>query len=292
MRLKKSKNAAEEQLIALTNEGYRILSWLQSDYREKRNQKTFNAETDHKRYEEPVNEWGDKVIDALNTIFPTEMEANLFLNPPHTFKTVSADNHDEYKVKGLHLRVIDLLHGLDKIISDNLGRYTDLPLESRIYVEDIDSFHKVRDVNPAVVAHLLKDVRIELSEDIVQLGLEQILDVSFHKKDWGGETNDLYTANVVLNGARIATAFVLKGNGLKKKMMEIADCGKNGDQLVRLFDSPAQLFIIQFVGEVSEAVIKDAEGKIAALRSHGKSACFCIINGQDTARLLHAYGKL
>ena len=42
--------------------------------------------------------------------------------------------------------------------------------------------------------------------------------------------------------------------------MRIADCGHNGDQLVRLFESPAKLFVVQFVGVVSEMVIKDVEG--------------------------------
>jgi hypothetical protein len=73
--------------------------------------------------------------------------------------------------------------------------------------------------------------------------------------------------------------------------MEICNCGKNGDQIVRLFESPAQLFIVQFVGEVSEAVIKDVEGKVNERRGKGQDACFCIINGQDTARLFRAYGK-
>ena len=139
---------------------------------------------------------------------------------------------------------------------------------------------------------MLKDGRLDLSEDTIQIALEQILNVAFHKKDWGGEMNDLYTANVEVNGARTATAFRLNGNGLKKKVMEIADCGHNGDQLVRLFDSPAQLFIVQFVGQVSEAVIKDAVGKVVALRSQGKHACYCVMNGQDSARVLHAYEKL
>jgi hypothetical protein len=124
------------------------------------------------------------------------------------------------------------------------------------------------------------------------MALEQILDVFFHKKDRGGEMKDLYTANVTVNGSRTATAFLLKGNGLKKKVMEIGDCGKNGDQIVRLFNSPAHLYIVQFVGEVSENVIRDVGGKVERLRATGKPACYCIMNGQDTARVLHAYGKL
>jgi hypothetical protein len=126
----------------------------------------------------------------------------------------------------------------------------------------------------------------------VQQALEEILTVPLHKKDWGGEVNDLYTANVVVDGVRRPTAFLLKGNGLKSKLMKIKHCGKNGDQVVRLFQSPADLFVIQFVGNISEAVIQQAHGEAARLKTQGREAQFLILDGQDTARLLCAYGKL
>lgn len=163
----------------------------------------------------------------------------------------------------------------------------------RLNVEDIESFAKVRDVSAAAVSHLLSDGGyLDQPEDVIQTALETILDVPFHKKDWGGETNDLYTANVVVHGSRIPTAFLLKGHGLKGKTLQIKDCGHNGDQIVRLFDSPAQLFVVQSVGEVSESVVKDVAGKVDLLRSRGGLAWYCIMNGQDTARVLRAYGKL
>jgi hypothetical protein len=192
---------------------------------------------------------------------------------------------------GVRDRFLAFIRGLDQIRKLSIGEYTDLPLATRLYVEDIDSFHKVRDVNPASVSDLLKDGYLDRSEDSVQMALEQILAVPMHKKDWGGETNDLYTANVLVNGARHETAFVLKGNGLKKKAMEIRDCGANGDQLLRLVESPAKLFVVQFVGNVSEAVIKDLAGKIEHLRSLGREAWYLVLDGQDTARVLRAYGK-
>jgi hypothetical protein len=126
----------------------------------------------------------------------------------------------------------------------------------------------------------------------VQMALEAILDVSFHKKDWGGEVNDFYTANLVLNGARRSTAFLLKGNGLKRAEMTIRDCGKNGDQIVRLFQSPAEIFVIQYVGPIAEAVVHDVHSKTVARRSEGANANYLVIDGQDTARLLYAYNKL
>ena len=163
---------------------------------------------------------------------------------------------------------------------------------SRIYPEDIDSFAKVKTVLPSDVAEFLRNGYLDLSEDAVQCAFEEIIGVPFHKKDWGGETNDLYTSNVLYRAGRIATAFFLKGNGLRKPTMNIADCGKNGDQLVRLFDSPADLFIVQFVGEIAENVIRDVEGKVENMRRRGKNAFFCVMTGQDTARVMCAYGKL
>lgn len=181
---------------------------------------------------------------------------------------------------------------MEKTLAERLPRYTDMPIEAQLWVEDIDSFSKVRDVNPAAVASRLAAGRLEVLEDEIQLGLEQILDHPTHAKDWGGEGHDLYTSNLIVQGTRIATAFLLKGRGCKSKNLQVGDCGKNGDQLVRLFEAPAKLFVVQFVGPISENVIKDVQGKVAARRGSGNEAWFCLVDGQDTARLLRAYGKL
>ena len=228
MRLQKSKNAAEEELTALVNDGYSILSWLRSDYRDKRSSGTFDSSQDNQVYENRVNQWGSKVVLALNSIFPTELEANSFLNAPSAFGTVSGE--EDYKWACLVKRVPEVIRSLERIIEVSLTRYTDLPFQARLYIEDIDSFRKVRDVNPSIVATLLDEGYLDLPEETVQMALEQILDVPLHKKDWGGERNDLYSANVIVNGARIATAFLLKGNGLRRKVMEedIKDLGLFG----------------------------------------------------------------
>jgi hypothetical protein len=291
MRLKKSWNASEEEIIHLLNKGYQLLDWLKVDYSQKCKSAAFNAAVDHQIHTDAVNEWGRNVTTALNSIFPTELESNQFLHPPAKFGAIAAKTDDDYKAGSLRARVDDLLKGLDDIRKNGLLRYTDLPVTSRLYVEDVDSFAKVRGINPEAVANLLKPGGFfDVSEETVQVGLEQILNEPFHKKDWGGEYNDLYTSNVVVNGARHATAFLLKGNGLQVKSLEIKHCGKNGDQLLRLFESPADLFVVQYVGNVSEAIIKDVEGKTEQLKTRGKQVAYCIINGLDTVRLLHAYG--
>jgi len=187
MRLKKSRVAAEEELIPLINEGYRSLTWIETHYHEAQKQGTFDSDRDNQLYEHTVNEWGNKVVQALNSIFPTELEANSFLNPPPPpFGTITSGTDRRWH--SLVRRLPGFIHALERIIEVNLTRYTDLPIKTRLYVEDIDSFRKVRDVNPAAMAHLLSaGGYLDQPEDFIQMALEQILNVPFHKKDWGAK---------------------------------------------------------------------------------------------------------
>ena len=290
MRLRTHFATANEELVALVNEGYNVLSAMQDDYRRRKEEGTYDDLNDVQELVAPFEVWVAKVEESLGRIFPTQLETHLFLDqelPDYAFsmdgippKYLNAKRNCNYYVRGLN-----------KIRLQSLPEYTDLPLNARLFVEDIDSFRKVRDVNPTTVTNVLKDGYLDQSEESVQTALERILNVSFHKKDWGGEINDLYTANVIINGARCETAFLLKGNGLRKKTMEIRDCGSNGDQILRLCESPAKLFVIQFVGRISEAVISDIDGKVRQMRSQGRDAWYCIMDGQDTARVLRAYGE-
>ncbi len=162
----------------------------------------------------------------------------------------------------------------------------------RLFVDDIDSFAPVRQVDSKDVLSLLSQGRLNVAEDEVQRCLESALGVPLHKKDWGGEENDLYTTNIVVDGHRVPVAFALKGRGQTAITLQLAHCGKNGDQIVRLFQSPAELFILQFVGMVSENIVKDMEGKARDLVSQKRPARFCVIDGQDTARLMRGFGRL
>ena len=160
---------------------------------------------------------------------------------------------------------------------------------TRLFVEDL--FPEVRKVGPEAVTDMLnKYGRLEYEEEAIQKTFEKALHVEGHKKDWGGEENDLYTANCLFEGNRVPAAFLLKGKGLQATQLHIAGCGHNGDQIVRLFKSPAEVFVIQFVGLVSENLIADVKDKVLARRSRGERAWYCIIDGQDTARILRAYG--
>jgi hypothetical protein len=161
-----------------------------------------------------------------------------------------------------------------------------------IMIEDIDSFSKVKCNRPEDVSSLIMKGFLEIPEEDIKHALEDILCEPLRKKDWAGEYNDLYGSNLVVNGNRIKTAFMLKGPGTTEKVLHISECGKRGDQIVRLFESPATIFIVQAAGNISEQVIKDVQSKTRDLRGQGKIAYYCLINGQDMARILKAYGKI
>src|SRR5262249_20267824 len=157
------------------------------------------------------------------------------------------------------------------------------PVDPRLHVDDIDSFERVRSVGTHDISHLLSAAGyFDRSEESIQTAIEEIIGETLHKTDWGGEINDLYSSNIRVMSRRLPAAFAFKGNGLKVKVMELRNWGKNGDQLLRLFDSPARLFVVQYVGNIGESVIRDVDQKVQLKRASGEIAWYCVINGQDT----------
>ncbi len=287
MQLKKSKSQIERELIDFMNYGYSILTTIQSEFIRKKWKGIFSFEDDQRQCN-TVDQWTADAISFISSVFPTYFEIKDFeisMHPEPNSLSLLSSNHALRNLLKHRIRL------LDQVVRNNINRYDDAR-KLRIFIDEIYSFKDVEKVIPGMVIDLLDDGLLNQSEDFIQISLEEILTVPFHKKDWGGEVNDLYTANIIITGVRVATAFLLKGNGLKKKILEVRDCGKNGNQIIRLCDSPAQLFIIQFVGEISEYVVRDIEGKVNELQLQGKIAQYCIMDGQDTARILRAYGKL
>ncbi len=105
--------------------------------------------------------------------------------------------------------------------------------------------------------------------------------------DWGGEESDVLSANLVVDGRR-HTAFLLKGPA-RFHPMKPTDLGKNGDQLYRLFNIPAQIYVVQHCHEIGAAVRKQAEA-FALARSFIAPCQIVFIDGLATARLLRAHG--
>jgi hypothetical protein len=152
---------------------------------------------------------------------------------------------------------------------------------NEITVDSVDQFAAVRKVKnaPACV----------ISEKAFKDGVQKIIGESGRFQDWGGEPNDLFTTKVRLKGRRIATAFAFKGPGTSG-VLTPAKLGKNGDRIQRLFLSPADIFIIQYHGQIGQAVVEQMKA-FATINSvrEGKQVWYGIIDGDDTRRLLAAY---
>ena len=152
-----------------------------------------------------------------------------------------------------------------------------------ITVDDIGSFAAVKKV---------KDAPDQvISENAFKTGIQRIIGEKGKFQDWGGEPNDLFTTRVQLKGKRITTAFAFKGPGTSG-ILTPAKLGKNGDQIQRLFLSPADIFIVQYHGQIGQAVYEQMQA-FATLNSvrEGKQIWYGVIDGGDTRRLLAAYPK-
>lgn len=153
---------------------------------------------------------------------------------------------------------------------------------NQIFIDDIDSFSKVKKISD------MPDVLRDESE--IKKLLQKILGEKGHFQDWGGETNDLFTS-LKIKDTRYSVAFALKGKskGSVKKLFP-KDMGKNGDQIYRMFTTPASVFIVQFVGQIDESVLSLMKQlAIAKSLTSNEPIFYGVINGNDTSRLFVAY---
>lgn len=107
--------------------------------------------------------------------------------------------------------------------------------------------------------------------------------------DWGGEECDVFTANLAVNGRSVTAAFLLKGPS-RFHPMKPTDLGRNGDQLYRLFNIPADVFVVQHCHNIGPAVRKQALA-FTLQRSFTAPCHVLFVDGITTARLLRAHGK-
>ncbi|RLI40317.1 hypothetical protein DRO69_13070 [Candidatus Bathyarchaeota archaeon] len=154
----------------------------------------------------------------------------------------------------------------------------------QIFIDDIDSFHKVTKITLAP-----KNKNIPILEETFKNGLQKILGEEGEFNDWGGENDDIFSTRLILKGERKTVAFGLKGKGTKGKLTP-KKMGTQGDQIQRLFRTPAVVFLVQYWGQISENVIEQMKA-FAIMKSvlEGQKIYYGIIDGQDTLRLLIAY---
>ncbi len=151
-------------------------------------------------------------------------------------------------------------------------------------IDDIDSFAQVRNTNRSN-----SPLDNEMSETQFKQGLQGILGEPGQFKDWGGETADLITTRITLNGKRRSAAFALKGPAAKGKLTP-GKMGKNGDQIQRLFEAPCEVFLVQYCRQIDPTVMAQMK-QLAIAKSlfTGDQIFFGIIDGIDSRRLVEAY---
>jgi len=159
------------------------------------------------------------------------------------------------------------------------------PRTRQVTVDDIDSFSRIREVEVLVGTYT------PIPEARFKRGIARILGDSGEFQDWGGETNDLYTTKLRMFGSRVTATFAFKGPG-KKGILTPAKMGKNGNQIQRLFRLPADLYVVQYWGQISEDVIEQLRTfAVAKAALGGERVFYGIIDGDDSTRLMIAYPK-
>ena len=154
---------------------------------------------------------------------------------------------------------------------------------SQITIDDMDSFAKVKRIKPAGA------LDSKISESRFKKAIQAILGEAGEFTDWGGEKNDLYTTRVKIAKKRHSIAFAFKGPGTKGKLVP-AKLGKNGDQIQRLFQVNADIFIIQYWNQIDQSVIEQLEVfAIAKSVMTQKTIWYGVIDGIDSNRLYIAY---
>lgn len=153
-----------------------------------------------------------------------------------------------------------------------------------ITVDDIDQFSRVRKHAGG------PGVSKALPEKTFKKGLKKIFRESGVFPDWGGETNDFFTNKLRIKGRRYSAAFALKGPGVGVSTMAPGKWGKRGNQIQKLVDTPAQIFILQFEGQIDEDSRTQLR-KLTALkaREEGDSFYYGFIDRDDSLRLRKAY---
>lgn len=163
-----------------------------------------------------------------------------------------------------------------------------LPVTSMLQInpEDVDEFRKLKSITRKSATKKL-ELNRSISEKQIKHWIAEIVGEANIPNDWGGEKSDLYIP-LHVKGKRVNAAFLLKGPS-KFHPLQVKDLGKNGDQISRLYDEPAQLFIVVHCHYITPEIRKTMNA--FSSRNYNLSN-YCLIDGVDLRRILKAYEKL
>ncbi len=283
MKLKISANAARERIADMIVSGNILLDKVTSEYFAAKKAGTFDEKTDIPQWKDLQVDWLHKCLAALQDIFPTPTEAIRLKNAAAS-SAFQSGTHVKWAVLTNDIKA--KLSALDDILA-SVDRFS-VEMTEELFIEDIDSFAKARDINPR---HIRRHLPLKVTEDQVRTLLEQVLAGSLHKHDPEGGAGNIFTSRLKVGGDYLQAAFFLKGSGTKGKLT-INKCGKSGAQIERLVEIPADLYIIQHVDGIDDRIVRKLRAKIETLNKQGKNCRMCIVDGTDTARILLAYGKI
>ena len=169
-----------------------------------------------------------------------------------------------------------------KVASNNV-KFLTKPHAEQLYVDDVDSFEKVRKIKKGTARNLKR-----VAERTINHGICTVLS-SGEKNDWGGEKNDIF-GTVHLKGKRIASAFAIKGKATQGTLLP-RKMGSNGDQVQRLFESAALVHFIVYHSPVSETIydLMKSQAVYKSVLNGNKKIYYCVIDGDDLNRLVTAY---
>jgi len=105
-------------------------------------------------------------------------------------------------------------------------------------------------------------------EKTIKSEFAEIIGESFIPKDWGGETEDLFTSRILLNGQRVPTSIIFNGPGkVNATQTRLSDLGARGDQLLRMIRvNPSKLYILKSVKPIAHEIIETFEAHIKDLK--------------------------
>lgn len=187
---------------------------------------------------------------------------------------------------GFSVELRPMFAGSRSLVEDDFADPDWSPPSRRVYPSQVRQFADVNFSKRPTVQAL--DTLASFPEADVKQAFAQIIGESFIQLDWGGETSDLYTAQIFLSGSQVSSAWLLKGPG-HRGPMTVAALGKRGDQIDRLYREPAELLVLQHHREIRAAVVNMMETYACDMRRPRR---YMILDGADTARILDAYGLL
>lgn len=149
-----------------------------------------------------------------------------------------------------------------------------------ITIEEIDSFAKAK--KNAKKLGRMPEARIKKA-------FARIFGDQGTFTDWGGEKSDLYTTKCRVKGTRRAIAIAFKGHGTGGKLVP-SKMGKNGDQIGRLFDEPAEVFLVVYCGQIDSSIVSQMHAFAVAKKAfNGNQTYYGVIDDDDLGRIAAGY---